>query len=249
MGRSPRVTRDQVLEAARETFVEHGFAGTTLAQIGSRLSVSPAALLRHAPTKEALFLAAMGRPEPDLLPLEFLEEYDGNEDPRRVLRRVGEVFIPFLEQRIRGLVARWVYFKRAPEGASKGAPEGASKGVPEGAFKHIQGVGRIPLPFDPRERPTPPQKNFRLLESYLRRAARRGRIRVKDPRAAALAFLATLHSYVFMQQVMEILEEPLPVEEYLDTVVDVWASGIVVGPKGAGPKRVDTKTVGPKRKR
>src|SRR5262249_21743793 len=104
MGRSPRVTREQVLDAARETFVEHGFAGTTLAQTGRRLSVSPAALLRHAPTKEALFLAAMGRPDADdLLPLEFLEQCDGTEDPRRVLRRVGEVFIPFLEKRIRGL--------------------------------------------------------------------------------------------------------------------------------------------------
>ncbi|HEY4346174.1 MAG TPA: helix-turn-helix domain-containing protein, partial [Gaiellaceae bacterium] len=128
MGRTPRVTREQVLAAARETFVEHGFAGTTLAEIGSRLSVSPAALFRHAPTKAALFLAAMGQPEPDLLPLEFLEEYDGTEDPRIVLRRVGEVFIPFLEARIRGLVARWVYFKRAPEGD----------------FRHVAGVGKIP---------------------------------------------------------------------------------------------------------
>ena len=213
MGRNPRVTRDQVLAAARETFVEHGFAGTTLAEIGSRLSVSPAALLRHAPTKEALFLAAMGQPEPDLLPLEFLEEYDGTEDPRAVLRRVGEVFIPFLETRIRGLVARWVYFKRVP------------------------GVGRIPLPFDPSQRPTPPQRNFRFLEDYLRRAGRRGRIRVEDPRAAALAFLATLHSYVFMQQVMQILEEPLPVADYLDTVVDVWTDGIVAGAARGEPRR------------
>jgi AcrR family transcriptional regulator len=233
MGRSPRVTRDQVLEAARETFVEHGFAGTTLAQIGSRLAVSPAALLRHAPTKEALFVAAMGRPDADdLLPFEFLEQYDGTEDPRKVLRRVGEVFIPFLETRIRALVARWVYFKRAPEGAFKTAPAGA--------FKNVRGVGRIPLPFDPSQRPTPPQKNFRLLERYLRRAGRQGRIRVKDYRAAALAFLATLHSYVFMQQVMEILEEPLALESYLDTVVEVWARGIVVdprvGPRGVAPK-------------
>jgi len=224
MGRSPRVSREQVLAAARETFVEHGFAGATLAEIGSRLSVSPAALLRHAPTKQALFVAAMGQPDPDLLPLEFLEEYDGTEDPRMVLRRVGEVFIQFLETRIRGLVARWVYFKRAPEGA----------------FKHVQGVGKIPRPFDPSQRPTPPQRNFRFLEDYLRRAGGRGRIRVEGDkyRAAALAFLATLHSYVFMQQVMQILDEPLPVADYLDTVVDVWTRGIV------GPRRAATKRAG-----
>ena len=217
MGRNPRVTRDQVLAAARETFVEHGFAGATLAQIGSRLDVSPAAILRHAPTKQALFVAAMGQPDLDLLPLEFLKDCEGTEDPRPILRRAGEIFIPFLEKRIRELVARWVYFKRAPEGA----------------FKSVPGVGKIPIPFDPRQRPTPPQKNLRLLEAYLRRAGKHGRIRVRGDkyRAAALAFLGTLHSYVFMQQVMEILDEPLPMKDYLDTVVDVWTRGIVTDAK------------------
>lgn len=241
MGRNPRVTRDEVLAAARETFVEHGFAGATLADIGARLSVSPAALLRHAPSKEALFHAAMGQPDPDLLPLEFLEGYDGTEDPRPILRRVGEVFIPFLETRIRGLVARWVYFKSAPEAAR------AFKSAPEGAFKTVPGVGKIPLPFDPSQRPTPPQKNFRFLEGYLRRAGRRGRIRVKDHRAAALAFLATLHSYVFMQQVMQILEKPLPVDDYLDTVVDVWARGVVLDPKRAAPREAESERLAPRK--
>ncbi len=157
---------------------------------------------------------------------------------------MGEVFIPFLETRIRELVARWVYFKTAPKGAFNGAPEGALKAAPEGAFKNVPGVGKIPLPFDPSQRPTPPQKNFRFLENYLRRAGRRGRIRVKDHRAAALAFLATLHSYVFMQQVMQILEEPLPVDDYLDTVVDVWTRGVVVE---AATKRADPKRGAPRR--
>jgi AcrR family transcriptional regulator len=217
MGRNPRVTRQQVLAAARESFVERGYAGATLAEIGSRLEVSPAAVLRHAPTKKALFLAAMGQQDPDLLPFEFLEQFDGTEDPRQVLRRAGEVFIPFLETRIRELVARWVYFRMAPGGA----------------FKNVPGIGRIPLPFDPSQRPTPPQKNLRFLEDYLRRAARHGRIRVRDPRAAAFAFLAELHSFVFMQQVMNILEEPLPLADYLDTVLEVWTGGIVTNPKGS----------------
>ena len=209
MGRTPRVTREEVLAAARETFVERGYAGATLAQIGSRLEISPAALLRHAPTKKALFLAAMGQVETDLLPLEFLEELDGSEDPLPVLRRIGQVFIPFLEGRIRELLARWVYFKMVP------------------------GVGKMPLPFDPKRHPTPPRQNLRFLENYLDRAARHGRVRIRDSRAAALAFLATLHSYVFMQQVMEVLESPLPMDEYLDTVIDIWARGIVSVPKGS----------------
>jgi AcrR family transcriptional regulator len=204
MGRTARVSRSQVLEAAREAFVERGYEGATLANIGSRLKVSPAALLRHAPNKQALFLAAMGQAEPEMMPFGFLQELDGSEDPRQVLRRAGEMLIPFLESKIHEVVARWVYFKTVP------------------------GIGRMPLPFDPKNRPTPPQKNLKCLEDYLRRAGRKGTIRVRDPRAAALAFLATLHSYVFLQHVMDVLEEPLPLSEYLDTVIDVWTRGAIV---------------------
>ena len=208
MGRTPRVTRDQVLGAAREAFVERGYEGATLSDIGARLDVSPAAVLRHAPTKKDLFLAAMGQAEPDMLPLEFLQGFTGQEDPRPVLRRVGQTLVPFLEARIREVVARWVYFKT------------------------VRGVGRMPLPFDPKQRPTPPQRNLKLLEDYLRRAGRHGSVRIQDYRAAALAFLATLHSYVFLQHVMEVLEEPMPLEEYLDTVLEVWTRGVVTSREG-----------------
>lgn len=207
MGRTPRVTREQVLSAAREAFVERGYAGTTLADIGSRLEVSPAALLRHAPTKKALFLAAMGQSQPDLKPLEFLNDYTGAEDPAPILRRVGEVMVPFLESRIREVVARFIYTMTIP------------------------GIGKMPLPFDPKQRPTPPQRNLTFLEDYLRRAGKHRRLRVRNTRAAALAFLATLHSYVFLQHVMHVPEEPLPLPEYLDTVIDVWSRGALAPPE------------------
>jgi len=209
MGRTARVSRSQVLTAARETFVERGYEGARLSDIAARIGVSAAALLRHAPTKHDLFVACMGETEPEAMPFAFLEEFDGTEDPRRVLRRAGEALVPFLEAKMRQVVARWVYFKRVP------------------------GVGRMPLPFDPAARPTPPQKNMKYLEDYLRRAARRGRLRLRDPRAAALAYLATLHSYVFLQHVMEILEEPMPLEDYLDTVLDIWARGAIVAGRKA----------------
>ena len=91
----------------------------------------------------------------------------------------------------------------------------------------------MPLPFDPAARPTPPQRNLKSLEDYLRRAVRRGRLRLRDPRAGAMAFLATLHSYVFLQHVMEILEEPMPFDDYLDTVLDIWARGAIVAGRKA----------------
>lgn len=203
MGRTARVSREEVLAAARETFVERGYEGATLARIGGRLGVSPAALLRHAPTKRDLFLASMGAGEPEPMPLAFLEEMDGSEDPRLLLRRAGETLIPFLEAKIRQIVARWVYFKTVP------------------------GVGPMPLPFDPQARPTPPQRNLKYLEDYIRRAVKKKRLDVQNPRAAAFAFLATLHSYVFLQVVINVLETPMPLGEYLDTVLEVWTRGAV----------------------
>jgi AcrR family transcriptional regulator len=204
MGRTPRVSRDQVLSAARETFVERGYEGATLSAIGSRLGVSAAALLRHAPTKRDLFLASMGAGETELTPLAFLEDHDGSEDPRRVLRRVGEVMIPFLESKIRQMVSRFVYLKTT-----------------------IPGVGPVPLPFDLSQKPTPPQQNLKFLEDYMRRGVRRGRLGVGNPRAAALAFLATIHSYVFLQTVIPALDEPMPLDEYLDAVLDIWTRGAI----------------------
>jgi AcrR family transcriptional regulator len=203
MGRTARVNRSQVLSAAREAFVERGYEGATLSEIAGRVGVSAAALLRHAPTKRDLFIACMGEGEPEAMPFAFLEEMDGSQDPRRVLRRAAESIVPFLESKMRQVVARWVYFKR------------------------VAGVGLMPLPFDPTSRPTPPQKNMKYLEDYMRRAARRGRLRIDDPSAAALAFLATLHSYVFLQHVMEVLEKPMPLERYLETVLDIWTRGAI----------------------
>jgi TetR/AcrR family transcriptional repressor of mexJK operon len=209
MGRTARVNRDQVLSAARETFVERGYEGATLSDIAGRIGVSAAALLRHAPTKRDLFLACMGEAPAEAMPFEFLQEMKGTEDPRRVLRRAAEAIVPFLEAKMRQIVARWVYFKTVP------------------------GVGPLPLPFDPAKRPTPPQKNLRYLEDYMRRAAKKGKLRLSDPRAAAMAFLATLHSYVFLQNVIEVLEKPMPLEQYLDTVLEVWTHGAIVNERKA----------------
>jgi AcrR family transcriptional regulator len=213
MGRTPLVSREQVLSAAREAFVERGYEGATLSAIGARLGVSAAALLRHAPTKRDLFLAAMGAGEAELTPLAFLEELDGSEDPRRVLRRVGETMIPFLESKIRQMVSRFVYLKTT-----------------------IPGVGPVPLPFDLTRKPTPPQRNLKFLENYMRRASRRGRLRVSNARAAALAFLASIHSYVFLQTVIPALDEPMPLDEYLDEVLDVWTRGAIAPGRKRGGK-------------
>lgn len=209
MGRPARVTREGVLRAAREAFAARGYDGTTLAAIAARLDVSPAALLRHAPTKADLFAAAMASgDEQEPFPMAFLADVDAaTTDPRDVLRRLAQVAIPYLEARIGQSIAIWMRVKTAELART------------------------IRLPFDPRAKDSPPRRVLVLLEDYLRRAQRAGRVRVKDPRAAALMFMGSLNAYLFFQHVLRLVNPPLPLDRYLDTVLEVWSRGAVVAPR------------------
>jgi AcrR family transcriptional regulator len=208
MGRRPKVTREEVLATARQVFSERGFEGTTLAAIASRLDLSPAALLRHAANKEDLFAVAMSPAPGEIrVPIEFLAEVEGTEDPRLVARRIGEAFVPFLEEKIDEQISRWMRSKALQEASS---------------FP--------PLPFDPEVRPTPPQRALALVEGYLGRAIAAGRVRVADPKAAALMLLGACHSFVTLHRIARIVEPPLPLDRYLDTLVEIWTRGVAVDP-------------------
>ncbi len=213
MGRRPKVTREEVLTTARQVFAERGFEGTTLAAIASRLALSPAALLRHAANKDDLFAVAMNPAPGEIrVPVEFLAEVDGGEDPRRVLRRIGEAFIPFLEEKIDEQISRWMRSKALQESPS------------------------FPLPFDPEVRPTPPQRALALVEGYFDRAVAAGRMRLSDPRAAALLLIGACHSYVTLHRIARIAEPPLPLDRYLDTLVEIWTRGAFLEGAAGGPE-------------
>ncbi|MFN2385573.1 MAG: TetR/AcrR family transcriptional regulator [Thermoanaerobaculia bacterium] len=199
MGRSPRVTRDAVLEAAREAFATRGYEGATLADIGRRVGVSAAALLRHEPTKEALFRAAMasGRGEAVSL-LELFAQIDPRA-PAASLRRLAERWVPFMEKKIGESFVEWL---RANTG----------------------GNPSLRLPFDPRSAESPPRRFLTLLERFLIRAREAGTFRGDDARGAALAFLGALHAYVFLHRVVGV-QPAMPLPRYIDTVISIWTQG------------------------
>ncbi|BCL34310.1 TetR/AcrR family transcriptional regulator [Nostoc sp. MS1] len=62
MARRPKITNEQILDAAREVFWEKGFSGSTL-EIAQRSGISEASIFKRFTTKEELFFAAMGIPE------------------------------------------------------------------------------------------------------------------------------------------------------------------------------------------
>jgi hypothetical protein len=86
----------------------------------------------------------------------------------------------------------------------------------------------IRLPFDPRQKDSPPGRVVAALETYFRQAGRRGAVSLRQPRAGALAFLGSLQSYVFFHRVVRI-EPPIPLDAYLDTLIGIWQHGALRG--------------------
>ena len=215
------MSREEVLKASREAFGDRGYDGTTLADIAGRVGVSPAALLRHAPGKRELFQAAMApTAADDPFPLEFLREADPAGDPRPVLRKLAHTAIPFLERQMGANIARWLFAKSDAE-AAQARDFGAKL----------------------RGQSSPPRRVFGLLEDYLRRARAKGRVQVADPASAALAFMGTMNAYIFFHRVLNLVDPPIPVDTYVDTVIDVFTAGALRPaaasrrPRAAGPRR------------
>ncbi|MBU7581666.1 MAG: TetR/AcrR family transcriptional regulator [Nostoc sp. TH1S01] len=62
MARKPKITNQQILEAARQVFLQQGFGGSTV-EIAQLAGISEASIFKRFSTKEELFFAAMGLPE------------------------------------------------------------------------------------------------------------------------------------------------------------------------------------------
>jgi AcrR family transcriptional regulator len=211
MGRPPRITRLQLLECARDVFAAKGFEATTLADIALELGVTPAAVLRHVPSKQALFNEAM-RPTMALPQCILdLRSTDAGSDPRVVLRRVAEGWVPFAQTTIAQNIAVQL---------------------------HARSRSTFTLPFDAGAEDSPPRRGLRIITDYFRRASKAGVIRVDDPRAAALLFMSSLVGYVFIHQIVRAVPRPYPLPDYIDALLDLWTGGAITGGTRARTKRV-----------
>jgi AcrR family transcriptional regulator len=202
MGRPPRITREQLLETARRVFVTKGYESATLADIAAELGVTAAAVLRHFNSKHELFVTAI-RGGAIQLPdfITELQTVDPATDPRIVLRHIAERFIPFAQNTIATNLA---------------------------VYMHNRASTSFVLPFDTSSDSAPPKQGLRIVTDYFRRAADAGVVHIRDPRAAALLFMGSLQSYVFLHQVLNVSAKPYPLDDYIDQLIDVWTSGAIV---------------------
>ncbi|HUJ15146.1 MAG TPA: TetR/AcrR family transcriptional regulator [Thermoanaerobaculia bacterium] len=202
MGRPPRISRDQLLETARSVFAAKGFDAATLADIARELHVTPAAVLRHTKSKLDLFRTAMS--SRITAPPEFILELtnvDPGTDPRIVLRRIAEKFVPFVEKIIAENIA---------------------------VYMHERSRSLV-VPFDPSAADSPPRRGIAMVTDYFRRAMDAGVVRRGDPKAFALLFMGALQAYVFNHRVLNIVTKKYPLGRYIDALIDVWSTGAIRG--------------------
>src|SRR3990170_2613737 len=86
-------TRQRILDAAREMFVERGYEATTMRAIADRIEYTPTAIYHHFKNKEAL-LAELCIADFRALATAF-QKLGRIEDPVERLRRTGEAYVEF----------------------------------------------------------------------------------------------------------------------------------------------------------
>lgn len=92
MGRNRTIRDEQLLQYAREVFLESGAFGSTR-EIARRAGVSEATLYKRYPTKAALFLAAMVPEQVDINVI--IHSFTKETEPRQVLTEIGHRILAY----------------------------------------------------------------------------------------------------------------------------------------------------------
>ena len=104
MARTPSISNQQILDAARTEFLAHGFTKASTVEIARRAGVSEGSIFNRFPTKDELFRTAMDEALPPVL---TLDRFVGKGDPRRNLIRITRDSIRFLNQFLPKVMLRW----------------------------------------------------------------------------------------------------------------------------------------------
>lgn len=145
-------TRQRILDAAREMFVERGYESTTMRAIADRIEYTPTAIYHHFRNKGALF-AELSAADFRALAAAF-QKIGRIEDPIARLRRSGQVYVEFGLQH--PMQYQLMFMTRKPADVPAGLP---SADPSEDAYAFLQqtcadaiATGRIrPEYRDPNE--------------------------------------------------------------------------------------------------
>jgi AcrR family transcriptional regulator len=174
MGRSPSITNEQILSAARELFLAEGFGAST-ADIARRAGISEGSIFKRFSTKEKLFFAAMGHPERTSW-INDLKELPGKGDLKENLIMLSMKVLDFLREALPRIVMM----------QSKG-------GFPPPNNE---------APLDAPILEPPIIQDLRAVTVFLDQELKLGRIRACNTEVLAHILLGSLTHYVLMEQMM-----------------------------------------------
>jgi TetR/AcrR family transcriptional repressor of mexJK operon len=185
----------RVLSAARALFLSHGYGDTSMDAIARRAAVSKATLYSHFDGKDALFAALM-RAECRHLSDQVDRRALDEPDIRDALIRVAHDFNNLLCTGD-GLTMYRIVVAEAPR-------------FPE--------LGRVFYDSGPKIM-------IDRIASVLRRASDRGRLKLHDPRIAAIQFISLIRGELHLTRVLGLKSASKNPVEYIEASVDLFLAG------------------------
>ncbi|MEA5463901.1 TetR/AcrR family transcriptional regulator [Leptothoe sp. PORK10 BA2] len=96
MARPRKITTEQILKAAQAIFLEKGFGASTK-EIASEAGIAEGSIFKRFPTKEELFIAAMGMSQVSSF-VSFVETMSGQDSLPENLEKIGLEMIRLLQE-------------------------------------------------------------------------------------------------------------------------------------------------------
>lgn len=173
---------EQILAASRETFLELGYAATSMDQVAQRARVSKTTLYKRFASKDDLYVATISA-ECDRYGLRFPPEVFDDVPLEQALHRLGRRFVDLLWS------AAAIKMHQSVTGEATRVPEAARLFFQAG-----------------------PEKGIAAFVAFFERAAVRGVLQSDDPAFVALQFLAALQGGPYCALSLGLCEPPLEEE-------------------------------------
>jgi len=157
---SDRAKRKAIIDAATDSFFEHGFAASSIEQIAANAGVSKVTVYNHFGDKRRLFAASVDR-ECDKLRGHFSIAQAGEGTIRKRLTEIGQAMVAFLSR------PEMIQFERRIAAETETDPE----------------IGRAFLEAGP-------WRMTSAFAAFLERAVSAGELRIDDPAIAAEQFVS-----------------------------------------------------------
>jgi TetR/AcrR family transcriptional repressor of mexJK operon len=202
-GENPAGKVRQILAAARHLFLEQGYGDTSMDAVAKRAGVSKATLYVHFENKERLFAEVIFEARSRLRAEIEAIARDGEADPAETLRLIGQQFLRFVTAHDA------LTLFRAVIGETRRFPKLGQTIFQTGSNEMLD-----------------------LIAGCIADAAKRGALRVENPRQAAGQFLALTKSDLHLRCLLE----PSVVAEEADILRNVDAA-VAVFMSHYGPRR------------